>query len=556
MTRRARRLATIAAAGLAACQRGEAPSPAAPEPQAPVAAYAPRLMDGLGDHTHPVTTGSELAQRYFDQGLALSFGFNHDAAIDSFREAARLDPDCAMCSWGIAFAWGPNINAPMGPEAGRAAWEAIQEAQRRAPKASAVEREYIDALAKRYAADPNADRAALDRAFADAMRGLHERHPDDLDAATLYAESLMDLTPWNYYTPEGKPREETLVVIRVLESVLERDPQHIGANHYLIHTFEEYEPERAEAAADRLASLAPDAGHLVHMPTHIYWRVGRYDDAVALNEQAAAADVAYFAWCRSSKTYATYYNHNLHFLWAAAASQGRGDLALTTARRLAANIPLEEVPALPFLEDWWPTPLFTLARFGRWDAVLAEPQPPDSLRYATAVWHYARGLALARLGRLDDAQAEYAELEKAANDPELAKLVFDPAGGTAQERLRVGQHHLRGELAAARGDLEAAAAALEEAVWVQDSMNYIEPPAWYFPARQALGAVLLQDGRAAEAEAVYRKDLEQYPKNGWSLFGLAQALRAQDKAQDAQWAETGFANAWAKADVKLAASRF
>jgi tetratricopeptide (TPR) repeat protein len=555
MTRRARRLATIAAAALAACQRGDAPPPAPGAPVGP-AAYAPRLLDGLGYDTHPITTRSELAQRYFDQGLALSFGFNHDAAIDSFREAARLDPDCALCAWGIAFAWGPNINAPMGPEAGRAAWEALQEAQRRAPKASAVEREYIDALAKRYAADPNADRAALDRAFADAMRGLHERHPDDLDAATLYAESLMDLTPWNYYTPEGKPLEHTVEVIRVLESVLERDPQHIGANHYLIHAFEEYEPARAEAAADRLASLAPDAGHLVHMPTHIYWRVGRYDDAVALNEQAAAADVAYFSWCRSSKTYATYYNHNLHFLWAAASTQGRGDLALTTARRLAANIPLEEVPALPFLEDWWPTPLFTLARFGRWDAVLAEPQPPDSLRYATAVWHYARGLALTRLGRLDEAQAEYAELETAANDPELAKLAFDPAGGTAQERLRVGQHHLRGELAAARGDLEAAASALEEAVWVQDSMNYIEPPAWYFPVRQALGAVLLQDGRAAQAEVVYRKDLEQHPKNGWSLFGLAQSLRAQDKVQDAEWAETGFANAWAKSDVKLAASRF
>jgi tetratricopeptide (TPR) repeat protein len=214
------------------------------------------------------------------------------------------------------------------------------------------------------------------------------------------------------------------------------------------------------------------------------------------------------------------------------------------------------VPALPFLEDWWPTPIFTLARFGRWDAVLAEPRPPDALRYATVVWHYARGVALARLGRLDEANAEYAEVDKAANDPELAKLVFDPAGGTAQERLRVGQHHLRGELAVARGDLEAAAAALEEAVWVQDAMNYIEPPAWYFPVRQALGAVLLQDGRAAEAEAVYRKDLEQYPKNGWSLFGLAQSLRAQDKAQEAQWAETGFANAWAKADVKLVASRF
>jgi tetratricopeptide (TPR) repeat protein len=555
MARRTRCLATIAAAALAACQRGEAPPPAAGTP-APPAASAPRLFDGLGGATHPITTRSELAQKYFDQGLALSYGFNHDAAIDSFREAARLDPDCAMCSWGMAFAWGPNINAPMGPEAGKAAWEALQEAQRRAPKAGAVEREYIDALATRYAADPAADRAALDRAFADAMRGLHERHPDDLDAATLYAESLMDLTPWNYYTPDGKPLEHTVEAIRVLESVLAREPRHIGANHFLIHAFEEYEPERAEAAADRLASLAPDAGHLVHMPTHIYWRLGRYDDAVALNEQAAAADVAFFAWCRSSDVYATYYNHNLHFLWAAAMVQGRGDLALTTARRLAANIPLEEVPALPFLEDWWPTPVFTLVRFGRWDAVLAEPRPPDSLRYATAVWHYARGLALARLGRLDEAQAEYAELETAANDAELAKLVFDPAGGTAQERLRVGQHHLRGELAVARGDLEAAAAALEEAVWVQDSMNYIEPPAWYFPVRQALGAVLLQDGRAAEAEAVYRKDLEQHPKNGWSLFGLAQALRAQDKAQDAQWAETGFANAWAKADVKLVASRF
>ena len=555
MARSSRGLAAITAVLLAACQRAEAPAPA-PETQAPAVASAPRLFDGLGGQRHPITTSSELAQKYFDQGLALSFGFNHDAAIDSFREAARLDPDCAMCFWGIAFAWGPNINAPMGPEGARAAWEALQQAQHRAPQASAAESEYIDALGKRYSGAPDADRGALDRAFADAMRGLHERHPDDLDAATLYAESLMDLTPWNYYTEEGKPREHTIEVIRVLESVLERDPKHIGANHYLIHAFEEYEPARAEAAADRLAGLAPDAGHLVHMPTHIYWRVGRYDDAIAYNEQAAAADVAYFAWCRSSKTYATYYNHNLHFLWAAAAAQGRSDLALTTARRLAANVPVEEVAALPFLEDWWPTPLFTLARFGRWDALLAEPRPPDSLRYATAVWHYARGLAYTRLSRPDEAQAEYAELEMAANDAELAKLAFDPAGGTAQQRLRVGLHHLRGELAAARGDLEAAAAALEEAVWVQDSMNYIEPPAWYFPVRQALGAVLLQDGRAAEAEAVYRKDLEQYPKNGWSLFGLAQALRAQDKGQEADWAETGFANAWAKADVKLAASRF
>jgi tetratricopeptide (TPR) repeat protein len=556
MTRSTRALAAIFAVALAACQRAEAPAPAA-DAGADAAAEAPRLFDGLGDHSHPITTDSDLAQRYFDQGLALTFAFNHDAAIESFRAAARLDPECAMCFWGIAFAWGPNINAPMGPEGARAGWEALQEAQRRTPDASAEEREYIDALAKRYSADPDADRAALDRAFADAMRGLSERHPSDLDAATLYAESLMDLMPWDYYTPEGEPREHTPEVIRVLESVLARDPKHIGANHYLIHALEEHDPARAEAAADRLASLAPDAGHLVHMPFHIYWRLGRYRDAADVNERAANADVAYFAWCRAPQFYAAaYYNHNLHSLWASVAAQGQSDLALTTARRLASNLPAEEVPTYPFLEDYWPIPILTLARFGRWDAILAEPKPPDPLRYATAIWHYARGLALARLGRPDDAQAEYAELEKAANDAELGKVVFDSANGTAGERLRVALHQLRGELATARGDLDAGTAALEEAVWVQDSMNYIEPPAWYFPVRQALGAVLLQAGRAEEAEAVYRKDLEQYPKNGWSLFGLAQALRAQDKREEASWAETGFANAWSRADVKLAASRF
>ncbi len=555
MKRIGRRLAWVLVAAVVGCQRTEPPSPA-PAAEATAAAPSLRLFDGLGDRHHPITARSELAQRYFDQGLALSFGFNHDAAIDSFREAARLDPECAMCFWGIAFAYGPNINAPMLPEAGHAALEAVQEAKRLSAKASPAEREYIEAIATRYAEDPDAERAALDRAFAEAMRGVHERHPDDLDAATLYAEALMDLTPWDYYTPEGKPREHTPEVVRTLESVLERDPKHLGANHYLIHALEEYEPARAEAAADRLATLAPDAGHLVHMPTHIYWRVGRYEDAVEWNERAADADVAFFAWCRSSATYATYYNHNVHFVWAAASAQGRSDLALTNARRLVANIPLEEIPKLPFLEDWWPVPLFTLARFGRWDAILAEPEPPEGLRYATGIWHYARGLALARLGQLDEADAEYAALEAIAKEPAMAKLPLDPTGGTAEERLRVGLHHLRGEIAVARGDLEAASAALEEAVWAQDSMNYVEPPAWYFPVRQALGAVLLQAERAGEAEAVYRKDLEQHPKNGWSLFGLAQALRAQGKEADARWAETGFANAWAKADVTLVASRF
>jgi tetratricopeptide (TPR) repeat protein len=552
-----------AAGAWAACR---APEPrgdrtgaeAAPKPALPEAAEArpPRLLD-LGDHHHAITTNSEQAQRYFDQGLVLTYGFNHEAAIDSFREAARLDPECAMCFWGVALAYGPNINAPMGPEASREALRAIRRARSLAAKVGEDERAYIEALATRYSEDPAADRAALDHAYADAMRKLHHRDPDDLDAATLFAESLMDLGPWDYWTESGEPREHTEEMVRTLESVLARNPDHPGANHYLIHALEEFEPERAEAAADRLAGLAPDAGHLVHMPSHIYWRVGRYEDAVNINEAAAAADVAYFAWCRSPRFYAAgYYNHNLHFIWAAASSEGRSDLALTAARRLVANIPEEEVPNYPFLEDYLAVPILTLARFGRWDEILGEPKPSESLRYATGAWHYARGLAYTRRGEFEKAEAERESLEVLASDPEMAALVFDVAGGTAAERLQVGLHHLIGEMAAARGDSVAAVAALEESVAAQDAMNYIEPPAWYFPVRQALGAVLLEAGRPGEADAIYRADLDQYPRNGWSLFGLAQALRAQGMEAEAAWAQSGFANAWARADVTLTASRF
>ncbi|MEN8181527.1 MAG: hypothetical protein ABFS46_03215 [Myxococcota bacterium] len=548
--------------GPAACElrSGAGSGESAPPAEAPLASAAetsPRLLDDLGDHHHPITTGSERAQRYFDQGLILTFGFNHEAAINAFQEAARLDPPCAMCFWGIALALGPNINAPMGPEAGAQAQAAVERAGRLSAGASEAERAYIEALATRYSADPGADRAALDQAYAEAMRGVQQAYPDDADAATLLAEALMDLTPWDYYTPEGEPREHTGEVLKLLEFVLERDPEHPGANHYLIHAVEEFEPERAEAAADRLVEIAPDAGHLVHMPSHIYWRVGRYEDAVSVNEAAAAADVAYFAWCRAPQAYAAgYYNHNLHFIWAAAATEGRSDLALTAARRLEANIPSDEIATYPWLEDYLVLPILTLARFGRWDAILAEPPPAPDLPYATAIWRYARGLALLRLERLEEADAELAELEAIAADPSLGTTIFDPAGGTAAGRLRVGLEHLKGERAAETGDLDAAVAALEASVAAQDAMNYIEPPAWYFPVRQALGAVLLSGDRAVEAEAVYRRDLEQYPANGWSLYGLSESLEAQGKAADATWARTGFENAWARADVELTASRF
>jgi len=525
----------------------------APEPEAD----APKLQDDLGDHHHAITTKSEQAQRYFDQGLVLTFGFNHEGAVDAFSEAARLDPSCAMCFWGVAIALGPNINAPMGPEAGLAAYEAVQKAQAVAAGASEAEQAYIAALARRYASDPEAERAPLDLAYAEAMREVHQAHPDDVDAATLFAEALMDLSPWDYYTPEGEPRAHTDEAILTLETVLEKDAQHPGANHYLIHVLEEYDPERAEAAADRLAQVAPGAGHLVHMPSHIYWRVGRYDDAIEANQKAVAADEAYFAWCRAPAFYeAGYYNHNLHFIWAAAAAQGQSDLALTSARRLKANIPEQEIAALPFLEDFWVIPTLTLARFGQWDTILGEPQPAESLRYSTGIWHYARALAHLRKGDPEAAEKERAALEPIANDPDMAALVFDVAGGTAGQRLQIAHHHLVGELAAASGNHEAATAALEEAVRVQDGMNYIEPPAFYFPVRQALGAVLLEAGRPEDADAVYRTDLREHPGNGWSLYGLFLSLDAQDKEQEAGWARTGFQNAWAQADVELPASRF
>ncbi len=515
-----------------------------------------RLQGELGEHHHPISTESELAQRYFDQGINLVFGFNHELAVLSFREALVHDPDCAMCYWGIALALGPNINAPMGPEAGAAAWEALGEAQARLEHASEAERAYIHALSKRYAENPGADRGPLDRAFADAMAEVHARYPDDVDAATIYAEALMDLYPWDYYLADGTPRPETEIVLRVLESVLDREPYHPGANHYWIHALEKYDPERAEAAADRLATIAPDAGHLVHMPSHIYWRVGRYEDAVRVNAEAAAADEALFAWCSDTAFYAAgYYTHNIHFLWAASMASGQSDQALTAARRLVSKVPPEMVPEYPFLEDFLAVPVLTLARFARWDQMLAEPTPPESQRYVTAVWHYGRGLAHARRGDAAAARVELAALRAAHDDPSLADLVYDVAGNTAGQRLALALHHLEAELALADGETEAAIAHLEEGVVVGDAMAYIEPPAWYLPTRQVLGAVLLEAGRLAEAEAVLRKNLEHYPRNGWALRGLSVALEQQGRDVDAEWVRRGFERAWANADVRLESSR-
>src|SRR5262245_41016843 len=516
MPRFARSILASLAAGLAfgACQSGQSPS----QPQS----RAPKLFDGLGKIHHPISSQSKDAQRYFDQGLALCYGFNHEGAIDAFREAARLDPKCAICWWGIAFALGPNINAPMGPDAAREAWRAAQEAKRLAEHASPAEREYIEAIALRYSADADAsagaggapNRRALDQAFADAMGGIARRHPDDADAQALYAESLLDLSPWNYWHDDGSPREFTGDAAAAIEAALARNPDHTGALHYKIHLYERFEPEKAEDAADRLATQAPDAGHLVHMPSHIYYRLGRYRDSAELNEAAAAADVAYFSWCRAPATYAAlYYTHNLHFLWASHLIEGRSDAAMTAARRLVAQIPADQLAAFPFLEDFLVLPYYTQARFGRWDEVLGEPRPPADQRFATAIWHYVRGLAHVRAGRPAEAREELAALEAIAAEPQLAAMGYDTSGGTAGQRLEMARHHLAAEIAAARGDGGTAVAELRAGIAIQDAMPYSEPPPFYLPLRQVLGAVLLAQGRPDQAEATYLEDLRHYPRN-------------------------------------------
>jgi len=544
-------------ASSAACDLQRAAAPAGEPGGAAIA--VPKLLDDLGGRSRPITTRHAGAQRYFDQGLALTYGFNHEAAVRAFREAARLDPACASCEWGVALALGPNINAPMGPEAGREAHAAAQRAltlARGASAVSAVERALVEALAQRYVAEPPEDRSELDRAYAVAMQAVQASHPEDVDVATLTAEALMDLSPWSYWTADGEPREHTREIVALLEGVLARDPEHLGANHYYIHAVELPAPEKAVAAADRLARLAPDAGHLVHMPSHIYWRVGRYEDALEINRRAIASDERVFAWCRPGAFYrAAYYPHNIHFLWAAASAEGRGELALTAARKLAAETePLHA--EFSFMEEFIATPILTLVRFGRFDAVLGEPMPPTERPYLTGIWHYARGIAFVRLGDPNAAERELAALHEAAARPEAETLGL--AGGTASARalLAIGEAHLTGEIDAARGDPDAAVSALEGAVAHQDALAYMEPPPWYFPVRQALGAVLLEADRAAQAEATYRRDLEQYPRNGWSLFGLARSLEAQGRNDEADLVQQGFERAFARADVRLERSRF
>ncbi len=529
-----------------ALQKTSAESPAA-DAQAP-----PPIYDDLGSLHHPISTSSEKTQAYFDQGLRLMYAFNHAEAIRAFREGARLDPTCGMCWWGVALAHGPNINAPMDSASGVAAYGAAQKALELAPQASERERTYIEAVAKRYAPGAPAERAALDSAYARAMGKVADRWPDDLDAATLEAEARMDLSPWNYWTHAGtryEPRPDTPRIIRQLESVIARNPDHPGACHYYIHAVEAASPDKAVPCAERLARLMPGAGHLVHMPGHIYIRVGRYADAIQANEHALHSDETYIADQRPAMGVYVggYYPHNFHFLAFASTLAGKSAEALSAARSAAEKMPDDIAHVAQDFQQIEAYPQLVGVAFGRWDEVLADPMPRADLPIATALTHYARGVAYAAKGQSVQALKELADLRG---------LVGDLPEGTFQTAAEVAIHSLEGEIAARAGRYDEAADALRRAADLEDSLPYIEPPHWPRPVRQVLGAVLLEAGKPADAEVVYREDLARFPRNGWSLLGLEQSLTAQGKTDEAAEIDKEFQAAWAGADVKLTASSF
>lgn len=542
-----------------------APTTVAPAAPTPVADSVP-LYDDLGRHHRPVTVRTARAQAYFDQGLRLQYAFNHGEAIRSYREALRLDPGCAMCWWGIALAHGPNINAPMGPEAALEAWNAIHHALEAAEaeaggrtaaggSATAVERELIEALAARYAPDPAAERAPLDSAYARAMEAVRERHPDDTDVLTLYAASLMNLSPWYYWTgsyDDRKPRPDTPKILAALERAIELDPDHPGACHYYIHAVEAAHPRKAVACAERLAGLMPGAGHIVHMPGHIYIRVGRYADAVRTNEHAVHADESYIRDQRPGGLYpAAYYPHNYHFMAFAATMAGMGEKAMRAARRVAPKVPFEVARDVPFVQNIVVLPQLTAVTFGEWETVLSEPMPSEELVHATALARYARGVALAATGRAEGAAAELAAVRRIAD----AAAAHDAPADDPKVVLAIAEHMLAGEIALRGGRAGEAVPHFEAAARLEDAMLYEEPPLWYHPVRHALGRALLEAGRPAEAERRYREDLARFPDNGWSLVGLARSLEARGKDEEARRVRAAYGTAWKDADVELTTSR-
>lgn len=514
----------------------------------PTATYAesePPLWDNLGSLQYRVTTSSALAQKYFNQGLRLTYAFNHAEARRAFRQAQRLDPRCALCYWGEALVLGPNINAPMDPTAVTPALAATAKAQKTAAQSSGKERGLIAALATRYSADPGADRARLDAAYARAMGELASRFPDDQEIAVLFADSLMNLTPWDYWQEGGRqPKGKAGEAIATIERVLTVNPDHPGAIHLYIHLVEaSAAPQRAERHAERLGALMPGAGHLVHMPSHIYYRVGRYLDSLAANRAAVAADEAFIAQAKPTGIYPqAYYPHAVHMLLVSAQMSGDGSAAIEAAEKLERVVSDEAARAVPWVQPIKVAPYFALAQFGETSRILALADPGQAVPYAKAMWHYARGVAYAEQGKVGEAQGEadrIAELDRHADFADLT------AGGVpVHDLLKLAHHVVLARIALFQGDLARAIDQFRAAVALDDALSYMEPPYWYYPVRQSLGAALLLAGRADEAEAEFRASLARAPNNGWAVYGLLRVHEARGDQQAARVAERRLTQVW------------
>jgi tetratricopeptide (TPR) repeat protein len=518
----------------------------ADEPTPPIG-----LHDDLAVYHRAFTTSSPEAQQYMDQGLVLMYGFNHEAAIASFAKAAELDSTCAMAWWGQALAAGPNINNPdMDDQAAQAGWDAAQHALGLIDHAAPVEQELIRAVAARYTWPRPADQQTLNLVYADSMRAVWHRHPDDADVGALCAEAVMDLRPWNLWTQDGQPSPETPEVIATLEQVLAMQPDHPLACHLYIHTMEASPtPEKALAAANVLRTRVPGAGHLMHMPGHIDIRLGHYRDAIVANQKAIEIDRA---WADRGGFYTMYRAHNFHFLAYAAMFDGERQLAMDAAREMIAQIPLEIVRQYPdFLDGFMAVPIHVMVRFGLWNELLEEPRPPEDLLVTVAFWHYGRTVAFAALGRVDEAAAEFDSLEQAYDRVPESRLI---GNNTARTVLDVGVPMAEGELEYRRGDYDRAFELLREAVRRDVALRYDEPWGWMMPVRHSLGALLTEQGRLDEAEAVYRADLEIHPENGWALHGLAECLRRTGRTVDADACQERFKSAWEHSDIEISGS--